>query len=105
LTETWLFADALPMMTGFNMASGSARSATYTAHLLNGNIEYDLLSIGAKTPKTGPDPPPPAVVGGLNRHGTFEGDVSFTRADAFFGDNFSFNASLFEQVRGHLRKQ
>ncbi|KAH6910883.1 Chloroperoxidase, partial [Coprinopsis sp. MPI-PUGE-AT-0042] len=83
----------------FNMASGAARGATYRAHLLNGNLEYDLLSIGAKTPKTGPDPPAPAAVGGLNRHGTFEGDVSFTRADAFFGDNFNFNAPLFEQFK------
>ncbi|KAH6910881.1 hypothetical protein BKA70DRAFT_1459687 [Coprinopsis sp. MPI-PUGE-AT-0042] len=33
---------------GFNMASVAARTATYTAHLLNGNLEYDLLSIGPR---------------------------------------------------------
>ncbi|KAH6910879.1 hypothetical protein BKA70DRAFT_1268828 [Coprinopsis sp. MPI-PUGE-AT-0042] len=64
---------------GFNMGSRAARAATYTAHLLNGNLEYDLLSIGANTPKTG--------------------DASMTRADAFFGDNVSFNAPLFEQFK------
>ncbi|KAH6910882.1 hypothetical protein BKA70DRAFT_1459696 [Coprinopsis sp. MPI-PUGE-AT-0042] len=78
------------------MASG--RGSTYSAHLLNGNLEYDLLSIGAKTPKTGPDPPAPAIVGGLNTHGTFEGDASFTRADAFFGDNFNFNAACLSSM-------
>ena len=67
-------------------------------HVLNGNLEYDLLSIGGKTPLTGPDPPAPALVGGLSQHATFEGDASLTRADAFFGNNFGFNPELFEQV-------
>ncbi|KAH6910875.1 Chloroperoxidase [Coprinopsis sp. MPI-PUGE-AT-0042] len=89
----------IAVQEGFNMRNDRARGATYTAHLLNGNLEYDLLSIGGKTPKTGPDPPAPAVVGGLNTHDTFEGDASMTRADAFFGDNFSFNAPLFEQFK------
>lgn len=35
----------------------------------------NLLSIGMKTPETGPDPPKPAAVGGLTFHGTFEGTV------------------------------
>ncbi|KAH6910872.1 hypothetical protein BKA70DRAFT_1268815 [Coprinopsis sp. MPI-PUGE-AT-0042] len=48
-----------------------------------------------RPPTTGPDPPAPAIVGGLNNHGTFEGDASMTRADAFFGDNHSFNPALF----------
>jgi unspecific peroxygenase len=83
------------------MHSNLARTTTYAAHLLDGNLEYNLISIGGKTPKTGPDPPPPAIVGGLNNHGTFEGDASMTRADAFFGDNHSFNPALFEQVSTH----
>ena len=87
------------------MAPGAAQAATYAAHILNGNLEFDLLSIGGKTPKTGPDPPAPAQVGGLNQHATFEGDASLTRADAFFGNNFAFNPALFEQVRdSHSRK-
>jgi unspecific peroxygenase len=80
------------------MESRLARTTTYAAHLLDGNPITDLLSIGSKTPKTGPDPPAPAIVGGLNNHGTFEGDASMTRADAFFGDNHSFNPALFEEV-------
>ncbi|KAH6885636.1 hypothetical protein BKA70DRAFT_1337465 [Coprinopsis sp. MPI-PUGE-AT-0042] len=81
------------------MGSDLARTTTYAAHLLDGNPITDLLSIGGKTPKTGPDPPAPAIVGGLNNHGTFEGDASMTRADAYFGDNHSFNPALFEQFK------
>jgi hypothetical protein len=49
---------------------------TYLNHLMNGNLVTDLLSIGDKTNKTGPDPPAPAHAGGLNVHGTFEGKYS-----------------------------
>ena len=89
---------AQPRVTGLNMAPSAARGAAYAGHILNGNLEYDLLSIGGKTPLTGPDPPAPALVGGLSQHATFEGDASLTRADAFFGNNFAFNPELFEQV-------
>ncbi|KAH6905841.1 aromatic peroxygenase precursor [Coprinopsis sp. MPI-PUGE-AT-0042] len=82
-----------------NMAPSAARTAAYAGHILNGNLEYDLLSIGGKTPLTGPDPPAPAQVGGLSQHATFEGDASLTRADAFFGNNFAFNPALFEQFK------
>jgi unspecific peroxygenase len=80
------------------MESELARKTTYAAHLLDGNLVTDLLSIGDKTPLTGPDPPAPAIVGGLNNHGTFEGDASMTRKDAYFGDNHSFNQELFNEV-------
>jgi hypothetical protein len=56
-----------------------------------------LLSIGGKSPATGPDPPKPAIVGGLDTHAVFEGDASMTRGDEFFGDNHSFNETLFDQ--------
>lgn len=56
-----------------------ARFTTYAAHLVDGNLVTDLISIGDKSRKTGPTLPPPAIVGGLNNHGTFEGDVSLTR--------------------------
>ena len=47
--------------------------ATYGAMLVDGNLVTNLLSIGGKTRKTGPDPPKPAIVGGLNTHTVFEG--------------------------------
>ena len=80
------------------MENGIARAAAYAAHLVDGNLLTDLLSIGGKTSKTGEDPPPPAIVGGLNTHGVFEGDTSMTRGDAFFGDNHSFNQTLWNEV-------
>ncbi|KIJ22437.1 hypothetical protein M422DRAFT_277125 [Sphaerobolus stellatus SS14] len=50
-----------------------------------------------KTPETGPDLPKPALVGGLSQHGTFEGDMSMTRVDAFLGDQVVFNETPFQQ--------
>ncbi|KAJ3516658.1 heme-thiolate peroxidase [Agrocybe chaxingu] len=85
-------------MEGFNFANGAAIFAAYGALLVDGNPITDLVSIGGKTPLTGPDTPPPAIVGGLNTHGTFEGDASLTRGDAFFGNNHDFNETLFEQL-------
>ncbi|TFK18282.1 Cloroperoxidase [Coprinopsis marcescibilis] len=84
---------------GFNMENRLARFTTYAAHLLDGNPITDLLSIGQKTRRTGPDPPSPAIVGGISNHGTFEGDASMTRGDAFDGDNHSFNQTLFDQFK------
>lgn len=55
------------------MHNGLAIFVTYAAHLVDGNLLTDLLSIGRKTYLTGPDPPTPAVVGGLNTHDVFEG--------------------------------
>jgi hypothetical protein len=61
--------------SGFNMGNDLARFLAYQAHLVNGNTVTGLLSIGGKSPMTGPDPPPPAIVGGLDTHGTFEGAI------------------------------
>jgi len=83
---------------GFNMGNDLAVLITYAGMLVDGNVVTNLLSIGSKTPETGPDPPSPAVVGGLDTHLLFEGDASLTRGDAFFGDNHSFNETLFEQL-------
>lgn len=80
------------------MGNDLAIFVTYAAHLVDGNLITDLLSIGGKSSATGPDPPAPAIVGGLNTHGVFEGDASTTRGDAFFGDNHSFNETLFQEV-------
>ncbi|KAF9448649.1 Cloroperoxidase [Macrolepiota fuliginosa MF-IS2] len=82
---------------GFNMENSIARFVTYAAHLVDGNLVTDQLSIGGKTSKTGPDPPAPAIVGGLDTHAVFEGDASMTRGDFFFGDNHSFNETLFDE--------
>jgi len=73
---------------------------TYAAFLVDGNQLTNLLSIGAKTSRTGPNPPAPAIVGGLDTHAVFEGDASMTRGDAFFGDNHSFNETLFQEFVG-----
>jgi len=83
---------------GFNMGNGLALTLTYAAMLVDGNMITNLLSIGSKSSKTGPDPPKPAIVGGLDTHAVFEGDASMTRGDAFFGDNHSFNETLFEEL-------
>jgi len=82
---------------GFNMGNDLAVFVTYAALLVDGNPITNLLSIGGKTPLTGIDPPKPAIVGGLDTHAVFEGDTSMTRGDAFFGDNHSFNETLFDQ--------
>lgn len=55
------------------MDNAVALFATYAAMLVDGNLLTNLLSIGGKTPKTGPDLPKPAIVGGLNTHAVFEG--------------------------------
>lgn len=55
------------------MGNDLALLVTYAAMLVDGNQLTNLLSIGGKSTKTGPDPPPPAIVGGLDAHGVFEG--------------------------------
>ncbi|KIM43689.1 hypothetical protein M413DRAFT_443597 [Hebeloma cylindrosporum] len=89
---------------GFNMGNDLAVFVTYAAHLVDGNLITNLLSIGGKTDRTGPNPPPPAIVGGLNTHAVFEGDASTTRADFFFGDNHSFNETLFDELTAFSNK-
>jgi hypothetical protein len=85
------------VQNGFNMGNDLAILVTYAGMLVDGNQLTNLISIGAKSPATGVDPPPPAIVGGLNTHGVFEGDASMTRGDAFFGDDHSFNETLFQE--------
>ena len=55
------------------MGNDLAVFLTYAAMLVDGNMITNLLSIGNKSPNTGPDPPKPAIVGGLNTHAVFEG--------------------------------
>ncbi|KAF8503098.1 Chloroperoxidase [Gautieria morchelliformis] len=82
---------------GFNMGNDIATFLTFAAFIVDGNAITNLMSIGGKSPLTGPDPPSPAIVGGLDTHAVFEGDASMTRGDAFFGDNHSFNETQFEE--------
>lgn len=55
------------------MGNDLATLVTFGAHLVDGNQLTNLLSIGGKTSATGAAPAAPAIVGGLNTHGTFEG--------------------------------
>jgi hypothetical protein len=63
----------LRSFAGFNMGNDLALLVTYAAMLVDGNQLTDLISIGSKTPRTGHNPPEPAIVGGLDTHGVFEG--------------------------------
>lgn len=98
------------------MGNNLAKFLTYTAMLVDGNpisnrcvrsplvtvqLKCISMSIGAASPQGTGTLPEPAVVGGLDTHGLFEGDASMTRNDAFFGDNHSFNETLFEQACCH----
>ncbi|KIJ53184.1 hypothetical protein M422DRAFT_155503 [Sphaerobolus stellatus SS14] len=84
------------VMEGLNLSNDFAKFLVYQAFLMNGNPLTNLISIGLKSPLTGPSPPKPAQVGGLTQHGTFEGDTSMTRVDAHFGDQAAFNETLFQ---------
>lgn len=57
---------------------------TWLAFLVDGNLLTNRLSIGAKSSRTGPDPPAPAIVGGLNTHGVFEGMTRRLMIDYFY---------------------
>lgn len=61
------------------MEYATAVFVTYAAHLVDGNLLTDLLSIGGQTDLTGAQPPAPALAAGLNTHAVFEGDASMTR--------------------------
>ena len=58
------------------MENSLAVTLTYAAFLVDGNQITNLLSIGGKSSLTGPDPPKPAIVGGLDTHAVFEGTQS-----------------------------
>ncbi|TFK17617.1 Cloroperoxidase [Coprinopsis marcescibilis] len=84
---------------GFNMENRLAKIFVYSTLIVNGNPLTNLLSIGGMTPLTGPDPPSPAVVAGLNAGGLFEGDASMSRADGYFGNSHEFNTGVFDQFK------
>jgi unspecific peroxygenase len=56
------------------MGNDLAVFVTYAAILMDGNMITNLLSIGGKSAKTGPDRKPAIVVAsGLDTHAVFEG--------------------------------
>ncbi|KAG8215653.1 heme-thiolate peroxidase [Butyriboletus roseoflavus] len=77
---------------GFNMGWNLASFVTYGAFVVDGNHLTNLMSIGANTTADGQLTP------GLNIHGNFEGDASTTRGDYYFGNNYSFNETLFDEL-------
>ena len=70
--------------SGFNMGNDLAVFVTFAAFLVNGNPLTNLMSIGGKTPLTGPDPPQPAEVGGLDTHNVFEGTIFRIRFRCYY---------------------
>ncbi|KAF8876876.1 heme-thiolate peroxidase [Gymnopilus junonius] len=89
---------------GLNLENSFARFLTYSTFLVNGNPLTNLMSIGAATSATGPNPPKPATVAGLDTHNNCEGDTSMTRGDAFFGDNHSFMEDRFQNFVKYSNK-
>ncbi|KAE9383077.1 Nucleotidylyl transferase [Gymnopus androsaceus JB14] len=83
---------------GFNMGWDLPTFVTYGAFVVDGKHLTNLMSIGQKTPETGPDAPAPAIIGSLNTHGAFKGDASTTRDDFVLGSNFLFNETLVDQL-------
>lgn len=67
----------LARLQAFNMDHTLAVFATYAAFLVDGNLLTNLVSIGKKSPETGPNPPAPATAGGMNTPTLFEGLITF----------------------------
>ncbi|KIJ42636.1 hypothetical protein M422DRAFT_170825, partial [Sphaerobolus stellatus SS14] len=84
---------------GFGMDNALAIRLVYGTMLVDGNPLTNLMSIGAKSSLTGPDPPKPAIVGGVDTHAVLEGMLHvLSIGDFFFGDNHSFNQTLFNEL-------
>ncbi|KIJ42638.1 hypothetical protein M422DRAFT_85577, partial [Sphaerobolus stellatus SS14] len=84
---------------GFGMDNSLAIQLVYATMLVDGNPLTNLMSIGAKSSLTGPDPPKPAIVGGVDTHAVLEGMLHvLSIGDFFFGDNHSFNQTLFNEL-------
>ncbi|KIJ48416.1 hypothetical protein M422DRAFT_247752 [Sphaerobolus stellatus SS14] len=82
---------------GFNMRHNLVVSLTYAVFIVDDFPLTGLFSLGGKTPLTGPNTPQPVIGGGLKMHALFE-------ADAFFGDNHSFNETQFEGLVAFANK-
>ncbi|KAJ7029903.1 Chloroperoxidase [Mycena alexandri] len=88
----------LGTMEGLNMDIGIVGPLAANALLMRGNPFINKFSIGGVSPLV---PPLPGKidgpeVGGIAKHGRFEGDASMTRSDAFIGDNRDFQDILYD---------
>ncbi|KAJ6592660.1 Chloroperoxidase [Mycena capillaripes] len=88
----------LGQVEGFNLDFNAAAGIATFAMLTRGNPFINKVSIGGVSPLI---PPLPGkidgpTVGGIAKHGRFEGDASMTRADAFLGDNRDFQEDLYD---------
>ncbi|KAJ6539633.1 Chloroperoxidase [Mycena capillaripes] len=88
----------LAQVEAFNLEFNTAANIAAIAMLSRGNSFINTLSIGGVSPLV---PPLPGkidglTVGGIAKHGRFEGDASMTRADAFIGDNRDFQDVLYD---------
>jgi hypothetical protein len=70
----------------------------------DGDLVSTKLSIGCDATSRTATLPLLGRQGGLNTHIKFEGDSSLTRADYFFGDNHSFNGTLFAEMKATADK-
>ncbi len=64
----------------------------FLATSLDGNLLTDKVSIGGSDARVSSAP------NGIGRHNAYEIDSSLTRNDKYFGDNFSMNGTLYEQM-------
>ena len=76
------------------MGNDLATFVAFAAFLVNGNPITNLMSIGSKTSLTGPDPPPPATVGGLDTHNVFEGAIFGQRSGVMTGKYLNLHLLL-----------
>ncbi|KAJ7731075.1 Chloroperoxidase [Mycena metata] len=88
----------LGTMEGLNMDISIVGPLAANALLMRGNPFINKFSIGGVSPLV---PPLPGKidgpeVGGIAKHGRFEGDASMTRSDAFIGDNRDFQDILYD---------
>ena len=85
------------------MGHDIAEFLVYMAHLSDGNLVTDLLSIGKRTSLTGQDPPDAPAAGGLNKHGTFEGAFYFSASSCSTWINH-FKSGDSSMTRGRLSR-
>ncbi|KAF7314220.1 Cloroperoxidase [Mycena kentingensis (nom. inval.)] len=88
----------LAMMEAFNIESNFGSIMLANNMLTRANVFTNQISIGGVSDLI---PPMPhnvdgPEVGGISKHGRFEGDASMTRADALLGDNVHFQDILYD---------
>ncbi|KIJ46634.1 hypothetical protein M422DRAFT_107608, partial [Sphaerobolus stellatus SS14] len=101
LPRNGIVRPALSFIVGLNLGNDFAKFLVYQAFLMNDNPITNLISIGLKSPLTGPDPPKPAqgcYYIQFASHISHIGDTSMTRVDAHFGDQAVFNETLFQRL-------